>query len=138
MTRLGLVAETRVVAARPEPQERRSPGAPAPAGLADALPGAPPARLGGAAATRDGPPPAEQFPGLLASDLEHGSLYELLNERYDTEIATARETLEPVPAQDPRGAAPRSEPRSPRIASRGHRIHCVGSAGRVQSDFRTR
>ena len=40
--------------------------------------------------------PAERFPGLLASDLEHGSLYDLLTERYDTPVARARESLEPV------------------------------------------
>jgi GntR family transcriptional regulator len=40
--------------------------------------------------------PAEQFPGLLASDLEHNSLYDLLTRRYDTHITRARETLEPV------------------------------------------
>jgi GntR family transcriptional regulator len=40
--------------------------------------------------------PAEQFPGLLASDLEHGSLYDLLTARYGTRIVRARESLEPV------------------------------------------
>ena len=40
--------------------------------------------------------PAEQFPGLLASDLEHNSLYDLLTERYGTHITRARESLEPV------------------------------------------
>ncbi len=40
--------------------------------------------------------PAERFPGLLASDLEHGSLYDLLTERYGVRIARAREVLEPV------------------------------------------
>jgi GntR family transcriptional regulator len=40
--------------------------------------------------------PAERFPGLLASDLEHGSLYDLLTVRYGTRIARARESLEPV------------------------------------------
>jgi GntR family transcriptional regulator len=40
--------------------------------------------------------PAERFPGLLASDLEHGSLYELLSTRYDTRVVRAREALEPV------------------------------------------
>jgi GntR family transcriptional regulator, N-acetylglucosamine utilization regulator len=39
---------------------------------------------------------AERFPGLLASDLEHGSLYDLLDDRYDTRIVRAREALEPV------------------------------------------
>jgi len=40
--------------------------------------------------------PAERFPGLLAMDLEHGSLYELLSTRYDTQVVRAREALEPV------------------------------------------
>jgi GntR family transcriptional regulator len=40
--------------------------------------------------------PAERFPGLLASDLEHGSLYDLLTLRYGTRVARARESLEPV------------------------------------------
>jgi GntR family transcriptional regulator, N-acetylglucosamine utilization regulator len=40
--------------------------------------------------------PAERFPGLLASDLEHNSLYELLTERYGTRIVRAREAIEPV------------------------------------------
>jgi GntR family transcriptional regulator len=40
--------------------------------------------------------PAERFPGLLASDLEHGSLYDLLTERYGVRVAKARELLEPV------------------------------------------
>jgi GntR family transcriptional regulator len=40
--------------------------------------------------------PAERFPGLLASDLEHNSLYDLLTERYDSPVARTREALEPV------------------------------------------
>jgi GntR family transcriptional regulator len=40
--------------------------------------------------------PAERFPGLLASDLERNSLYELLVTRYGTPIVRAHETLEPV------------------------------------------
>ncbi len=40
--------------------------------------------------------PAERFPGLLASDLEHNSLYDLIVERYSTPIVRAREALEPV------------------------------------------
>ncbi len=40
--------------------------------------------------------PAERFPGLLASDLEHNSLYDLIVERYGTPIVRAREALEPV------------------------------------------
>ena len=40
--------------------------------------------------------PAERFPGLLASDLERGSLYDLLTERYGVQVARAREVLEPV------------------------------------------
>jgi GntR family transcriptional regulator len=40
--------------------------------------------------------PAERFPGLLASDLERNSLYDLLTERYATPVERAREALEPV------------------------------------------
>ena len=35
--------------------------------------------------------PADRFPGLLASDLEHNSLYGLLTERYGTRVVRARE-----------------------------------------------
>jgi GntR family transcriptional regulator len=56
--------------------------------------------------------PAERFPGLLQSDLEHHSLYDLLATRYRTPVARARETLEPVllPAREARllGLRPRS------------------------------
>ncbi len=40
--------------------------------------------------------PAERFPGLLAFDFEHRSLYDILSERYGTRIVRARETVEPV------------------------------------------
>jgi DNA-binding GntR family transcriptional regulator len=40
--------------------------------------------------------PARRFPGLLASDLEHDSLYRILTERYGTQVVRARETFEPI------------------------------------------
>jgi GntR family transcriptional regulator len=40
--------------------------------------------------------PAERFPGLLASDLEHNSLYDVMTERYGVRIVRAREAIEPV------------------------------------------
>jgi GntR family transcriptional regulator len=40
--------------------------------------------------------PEARFPGLLASDLEHGSLYDLLLDRYATSVTRAREALEPI------------------------------------------
>jgi GntR family transcriptional regulator len=40
--------------------------------------------------------PGSRFPGLLASDLEHNSLWDILNQRYATPIVRAREALEPV------------------------------------------
>jgi GntR family transcriptional regulator len=40
--------------------------------------------------------PEARFPGLLASDLEHGSLYDLLLDRYGTSVTRAREALEPI------------------------------------------
>jgi GntR family transcriptional regulator len=101
----GLDAETRLIAARPE-----SAGEAVANALAIEV-GAPTLylerlRLGG------GEPllleqvhlPAESFPGLLASDLEHNSLYDILTRRYDTHVSRARETLEPVllPAREAR------------------------------------
>ena len=97
MARLGLTAETRVVAARSER-------------AGEAVSAALQLRLGAPTLYLErlrlatGEPllleivhlPAERFPGLLASDLEHGSLYELLTTRYATPIAFVRETLEPV------------------------------------------
>ena len=93
----GLDAETRLLAARPES-----------AGVAVATPlglepGSPTLYLE-RLRVADGEPllleqvhlPAERFPGLLASDLEHQSLYGILTERYDTPIARVRETFEPV------------------------------------------
>jgi len=97
MQRRGLDPETRLIVARPESAGER---------VAEALglePGSPTLylerlRLAG------GEPilleqvhlPAERFPGLLASDLEHESLYDLLQRRYETRIVRAREALEPV------------------------------------------
>jgi GntR family transcriptional regulator len=40
--------------------------------------------------------PESRFPGLLAGDLEHGSLYGWLQDRYGTSVVRAREALEPV------------------------------------------
>jgi GntR family transcriptional regulator len=40
--------------------------------------------------------PARRFPGLLAEDLEHGSLYDILATRFGARVTRAREALEPV------------------------------------------
>jgi GntR family transcriptional regulator len=40
--------------------------------------------------------PAQRFPGLLDTDLEHESLYAVLSTRYATTVARSRETFEPV------------------------------------------
>jgi GntR family transcriptional regulator len=113
MQRRGLDPETRLIAARPEAAGEI---------VAAALqlePGSPTLylerlRLAG------GEPlllemvhlPAERFPGLLASDLEHDSLYDILTERYQAPILRVREALEPVllPAREARllGTSPRS------------------------------
>lgn len=113
MQRRGLDPETKLIAARPEAASES---------VATALqlePGSPTLylerlRLAG------GEPlllemvhlPAERFPGLLASDLEHNSLYDVLTERYGTPVVRAREALEPVllPAREARllGLEPRS------------------------------
>jgi GntR family transcriptional regulator len=93
----GLDPTTRLVAARPE-----SAGV-AVAGALGLEPGSPTLYLE-RLRLADGEPllleqvhlPAERFPGLLATDLEHHSLYGLLTERYGVRVARTRETLEPV------------------------------------------
>ncbi len=82
--------------------------------------------------------PAERFPGLLASDLEHGSLYELLTRRYGTEIAAARETLEPVLLKAREARLLDQKPRSAGAARRGRRLHGRRRPGRVQPHVRAR
>ena len=93
----GLDPETRLIAARPE-----SAGEVVAAALG-IEPGSPTLYLERLRAAGGEPLlleqvhlPAERFPGLLASDLEHGSLYDLLTARYGTRIVRAREALEPV------------------------------------------
>src|SRR5438094_7039896 len=97
MQRRGLDPETRLIAARPEAASETV------AAALELEPGSPTLylerlRLAG------GEPlllemvhlPAERFPGLLASDLEHNSLYDILTERYQAPVLRAREALEPV------------------------------------------
>jgi GntR family transcriptional regulator, N-acetylglucosamine utilization regulator len=93
----GLDPETRLIAARPEAAGQAVAAA---LGLELGSPTLYLERLRSA----DGEPllleqvhlPAERFPGLLAMDLEQGSLYELLSERYGVRVSRAREALEPV------------------------------------------
>jgi GntR family transcriptional regulator, N-acetylglucosamine utilization regulator len=87
--------------------------------------------------------PAEPFPGLLAMDLEHGSLYELLSTRYDTQVVRAREALEPVLLRarearlldQRRGGA--GLPLSP-APHRRHRVRRRRRPGRIRPDVRSR
>jgi GntR family transcriptional regulator len=93
----GLDPETRLISARPE---SASPTVAAALGLEPGSPTLYLERL----RLADGQPfllekvhlPAERFPGLLASDLEHNSLYDILTTRYATPVVRARETLAPV------------------------------------------
>jgi len=97
MQRRGLDPETRLLAARPEAAGET---------VAAALqlePGSPTLYLERLRLAAGEPLllemvhlPAERFPGLLASDLEHNSLYDILNERYQSPILRVREALEPV------------------------------------------
>jgi GntR family transcriptional regulator len=113
LQRQGLDPSTRLLAARPEAATAR---------VAEALqlePGSPTVYLERLRLASGTPLllemvhlPGERFPGLLAHDLEHNSLYEILMVRYDTPVERAREALEPVhlPAREARllGLAPRS------------------------------
>ena len=63
--------------------------------------------------------PAERFPGLLASDLERGSLYDLLTARYGTRIVRAREALEPVLLRAREARLLAQKPRTPALLIEG-------------------
>ena len=80
----------------PSPPARPWPRPSASSRLADALPRAAAPGRRRAAAARAGPPAGRAVPGAARHDLEHDSLYELLDERYGTRVARAREALEPV------------------------------------------
>jgi GntR family transcriptional regulator len=97
MRQRGLDPATRLISARPEASST------AVAGALDMKPGAPTIYLERLRLASGEPYlleqvhlPAERFPGLLASDLESGSLYDLLITRYATQVVRAREALEPV------------------------------------------
>jgi GntR family transcriptional regulator len=113
MQRHGLEPETRLLAARPEAATESV------AAALDLPPGSPTLYLERLRLASGTPLllemvhlPAERFPALLASDLEHDSLYHVLTTRYGTSVERAREALEPVhlPAREARilGLPPRS------------------------------
>ena len=132
MSRLGLIAETRVLASRPEAAGTT---------VATALnlePGSPTLYLerlrlasGEPLLLESAYLPAERFPGLLASDLESGSLYELLATRYATHIASARETLEPVLLHAREARLLGQRPRTPALLVEG----VAFTAGGVPVEF---
>jgi GntR family transcriptional regulator len=113
MQRHGFDPETRLLSARPEAATETV------AAALDLPPGSPTLYLERLRIANGTPLllemvhlPAERFPALLASDLEHNSLYEVLASRYGTSVERAREALEPVrmPAREARllGLPPRS------------------------------
>jgi GntR family transcriptional regulator len=63
--------------------------------------------------------PGERFPGLLASDLEHNSLYDILTEQYGTHIARARESLQPVLLRTREAKLLDQAPRTPALVIEG-------------------
>jgi GntR family transcriptional regulator len=71
--------------------------------------------------------PAERFPGLLATDLEHSSLYDLLTARYGTRIVRAREALEPVLLRAREARLLGQKPRAPALLIEGTAYGADGS-----------
>src|SRR5207249_932697 len=105
MQRRGLDPQTRLLVARPEAASEIV------AAALDVEPGSPSLYLERLRLANGTPLllemvhlPAERFPGLLASDLEHNSLHEILTTRYGTPDTRVREAPEPVhpSARDPR------------------------------------
>ena len=82
---------------------RREPASEAVAETLELAPGAPVVFLERRRSAADVPLLLEQvrlsaarFPALLDADLEHGSLYDFLAQRYDCHVERLRETLEPI------------------------------------------
>jgi GntR family transcriptional regulator len=120
MQRRGLDPETRLVAARPESAGEVV------AGALELEVGSPTVYLERLRVAAGEPLlleqvhlPAERFPGLLASDLEHNSLYDLLTDRYGTRIARARESLEPVLLRTREARLLDQAPRTPALVVEG-------------------
>ncbi len=120
MTRHGLTASTKVVTAGPESAGEV---------VATALgiePGAPVLYLERLRLADDEPVlleqaylSAERFPGLLSHDLELGSLYEILEDRYDTRVARTRESLRPVLLEAREARLLKGDRRSPALLIEG-------------------
>ena len=70
---------------------------------------------------------SQRFPGLLASDLETNSLYDLLTTRYRTRIVRARESLEPVLLKGREARILGQSPRSPALLIEGTAFAADGS-----------
>jgi GntR family transcriptional regulator len=62
---------------------------------------------------------ADRFPGLLENDLEHGSLYGLLAERYQTQITRIAEAIEPVVLRTREARLLNRTPRTPALLVEG-------------------
>ena len=82
--------------------------------------------------------PAERFPGLLASDLEGGSLYDLLDRALRRPRRQGARGDRARPVARPGGAPARSSARLPRAAHRGHRVDHRRHADRIGADVRPR
>jgi len=63
--------------------------------------------------------PSQRFPGLLATDLETNSLYDLMTTRYRTRIVRARESLEPVLLKAREARILGQHPRTPALLVEG-------------------
>jgi len=79
--------------------------------------------------------PESRFPGLLAGDLEHGSLYELLQDRYGTTVVRAREALEPLAVSSREAHLLGVEPGAPALLIEGVAFDAEGRAVELARSF---
>jgi GntR family transcriptional regulator len=79
--------------------------------------------------------PAERFPGLLAFDFEHRSLYDILADRYGVRVVRARETVEPVVLARREALLLHLSPRSLALQIDGVAYAADGSAVEVARSF---
>jgi GntR family transcriptional regulator len=78
---------------------------------------------------------ANRFPGLLAFDLEHNSLYDLLADRFDVRVVRSREAIEPAVLRTREARLLGLRPRTPALLVEGVSFDAAGSAVEVARSY---
>jgi GntR family transcriptional regulator len=78
---------------------------------------------------------ADRFPGLIAFDLEHNSLYDLLADRFDVRVVRSREAIEPALLRTREARLLGLPPRTPALLVEGVSFDAAGTAIEVARSY---